>query len=109
MVDDFTHDFLLQVCEGVQGRQVNAKKRKIYYQHCEKCNVERIMYPHLGFYVCLSCGVCGDDICIRGYDESTVMHKKGDVFVKEMNIFDRKLESSYVENLLKSVIVCYDY
>ena len=26
--------------------------------------------------VCPSCGVCGDEIFIIGYDESTVMHKK---------------------------------
>ena len=47
----------------------------IDYQHCEKCNVERMMYPHLGFYVCPSCGVCSDDICVIEYNESTVMHK----------------------------------
>ena len=34
------------------------------------------MYPHLGFYVCPSCGVCSDDICVIGYNESTVMNKK---------------------------------
>ena len=63
------------------------------------------MYPHLGFYVCPSCGVCSDDM-ITGYNESTVVHaKRGNVFVKEMNISDRKLESSYVENLLRSLIM----
>ena len=58
-----------------------------------------MMYPpHLGFYVRPSCqcGVCGDDICVIGYDESTVIHKRGNVLIKEMNIFSRKLESSYV-------------
>ena len=58
-----------------------------------------MMYPpHLGFYVRPSCqcGICGDDICVIGYDESTVIHKRGNVFIKEMNIFSRKLESSYV-------------
>ena len=61
------------------------------------------MYP-LGFYVCQSCGVCGDNIFVVGYNESTLMHKKGNVFIREMNIFDQKLESSYVENLLRSLI-----
>ena len=62
-VDDFTYDFLLQLCHGVEGKRVKSKEKKIDYQDCEKCNVERIMYPHLGFYVCRSCGVCGNDIC----------------------------------------------
>ena len=65
MVDDFKYDFLLQVCEGVQGKQVKVKEKNIDYQHCEKCNVERIMYPHLVFYVCPSCGVCSNNICVQ--------------------------------------------
>ena len=40
MLDDFTYDFLLQVCEGVQDKQVKAKERKIIIK-TEKCNVER--------------------------------------------------------------------
>ena len=63
MLEDFTYDSLLQVCEGVQGKD-KVKEKKIDYQQCEKCNVERIMYLHLRFYVCPSCGVCGDDIFI---------------------------------------------
>ena len=55
---------------------VKTKEKEIDYQHCEKCYVERMMCPHLGFYVCPSCDVRGDDICVTGYDESTVMHKK---------------------------------
>ena len=74
MSDDFTYDFLLQVCQEVEGKQVKAKEKKICYQHCEKCNVERMMYSHLGFYICPSCGVCRDDICVTGYNESTFMH-----------------------------------
>ena len=35
-----------------------------------------MMYPQLEFYVCPSCGVCGDDIFIIGYKESTFIHKK---------------------------------
>ena len=35
-----------------------------------------MMYSHLGFYVCPSCGVCSDDICVIGYNESLFMHKK---------------------------------
>ena len=52
------------------------------------------MYPHLGFYVCPSCDVCGDDICVIGYGESTVMHKKGKCIYKRDDFFNRKLESS---------------
>ena len=33
------------------------------------------MYP-LGFYVCPSCGVCGDNIFSLGYGESEFIHKK---------------------------------
>ena len=40
-----------------EGKQIKAEERKIDYQHCEECDVERIMYPHWGFYVCLSRGV----------------------------------------------------
>ena len=65
MVDDFPYDFLLQVCQEVEGEQVKAKERKINYQHREKCDVDRMMYPHMGFYVCPSCGVCSDGMCYR--------------------------------------------
>ena len=61
MVDDITYDF--QVCEGVQGK-AKGKEKNIEYQHCEECNVERMMYSHLGFYVCPSCVLCGIDIII---------------------------------------------
>ena len=37
--------------------------------------MERIKYP-LGFYVCPSCGVCGDNIFVIGYDELTLMQEK---------------------------------
>ena len=70
--------------------RVKAKEEKIDYQHCEKCNVERI-YPHLGFYACPSCGVCGDDICVIGYDESTVMHKKRKCIYKRYEYFQSKI------------------
>ena len=65
MLEDFTYDSLIQVCEGVQGK-AEVKEKTIDYQHCEECNVGRMMYPHLGFYVCPSCGVCGDDIFVIG-------------------------------------------
>ena len=48
--------------------------------------------------------VCGDDIFVVGYDESEFIDKKGNVFIREMNIFNQKLENSYVENLLRSLI-----
>ena len=99
MLEDFTHDYILQLCEGVQGR-VKVKKKRIDSRYCEECNVERIMYSHLGFYICPSCGVGGDNIFVVGYGESTLMHKKGYLFIREMNIFNRKLGSFYVENLL---------
>ena len=105
MAGDFTYDVLFQVCQEVEGKQIKAKEKKIDYQHCEKCNVKRMMYPHLGFYVWPSCGVCRDDICVIGYNESTVMQKKMKGIKKEINIFNQKLESSYAENLLRFLIV----
>ena len=35
MVDDFTYDFLLQVYQEVEGKQVKVKGKKIDYQRCE--------------------------------------------------------------------------
>ena len=75
MLEDFTYVFLLQVCEGVQDKIKVYKKEKIDSGYCEECNVERIMYP-FGFYVWPSCGVCGDNIFVVGYDESEFIHKK---------------------------------
>ena len=49
MLDDLTYDFLLQVCEGVQGKVKVYEKKKIDYRYCEECNVERMIYPHLDF------------------------------------------------------------
>ena len=83
--------------QRVQGKV----KFKINDQHCEECNVEKMTYPHLEFLVCLNSGVCGDDIFTKRYDESMVMHKKRKCIY---NNFSRKLESSYVENLLRSLI-----
>ena len=45
MLEDFTYDFLLQVCEGVQDKVKVYKKKKIDSRYCEECYVERIMYP----------------------------------------------------------------
>ena len=50
MLEDFTYDFLLQVCEGVQGKVKVYKEKKIDSRYCEECNVEMMTYP-LGFYV----------------------------------------------------------
>ena len=89
MLEDFTYDSLLQICQVVQGKVKVYKKKKIHYQHCEECNVERIMHSNSGFYVCPSCGVCGDDIFVVGYVESALMHKKRKCICKRWNIFDR--------------------
>ena len=53
------------------------------------------MYLHLGFYVCPSCGVCGDDIFVIGYDESKVLHKKRDEY------FQSKIGKFSCRELLK--------
>ena len=58
-----------------RGTRQGEGKGKIDYRYCEECNMERIMYPHLGFYICPSCGVCCDDISIVGYSESILIHK----------------------------------
>ena len=79
MLEDFTYDFLLQVCEGVQDKVKVYKKKKVDSRYCEKCNVERIP---LGFYVCPSCDLCGDNIFVVGYDGSTLIHKKGKCIYK---------------------------
>ena len=79
------------MCQGIQDKQIKAKERKTDYQHCEKCNVERIMYPHLGLHVCPSCGVCGNDICVIGYNESTVLHKKRKCIYKRNKYFQSKI------------------
>ena len=79
MLEDFTYDYL---CEGVQDKAV--KKKKIDYRYCEECNVERVMYPHLGFYVCSSCGAVG-------YGESTFIHKKRNCIYKRDEYFRSKI------------------
>ena len=91
MVNDFAYDFLLQVCQEVEDKQVKAKEKKIDYQDCEKCNVERMTYTHLGFYVCPSCGVCSDDMCAIGYNESTVMYKNRKCIYKRDKYFQSKI------------------
>ena len=52
------------------------------------------MYP-LGFYICPSCGVCGDNIFVvgysRGYDESTLIHKKRKCIYKGNEYFRSKI------------------
>ena len=67
----------------------------------EKCNVERMMYPHLGFYICPSCGVCSDDICVLGYNESTVMHKKRKYIYKRDEYFQPKIGNFLCREPLK--------
>ena len=87
MVDDPSYDFLLQVCKGVQGKAKVYKEKKIDHRYCEECNVERMMYPNLGFNVCPTCGVCGDDIFVIGYDESTFIHTNRKCIYKRNEYF----------------------
>ena len=105
MVDDFTYDFLLQVCQEEEGKQIKAKERKIHYQHCEKCNVEKMMYLHLGFMYALAVVYAAMIYVLYDTMNQQSCTKRGNVFIKEMNIFNQKLESSYVENLLRYLIV----
>ena len=100
MVDNLTYDFLLQVCEGSQGK-VKAKVKKIDYRHCGECNVERMMHPHLGFYVCPSCGVCGYDIFVIGYNESTFIRKKRKCIYKRDEYSQSKIGKFLCRELLK--------
>ena len=67
--------FYYKYAKKVEGKQLKAKEKRSIID-TEKCNVENVMYPHSRFFVCPSCGVCGEDICVIGYNESTVMHKK---------------------------------
>ena len=48
------------------------------------------MYP-LGFYVCRSCGVCGDNIFVVGYDESTLIQKRRKCIYKRDEYFQSKI------------------
>ena len=102
MLKDFRYGSLLQVCEGVQGK-AKVKGKEIDYQPAVK-NVERTMYPHLGFYVCPSCGVCvcGDDIFVIGYNESTVMHKKRKCIYKRDEYFQLK----FGKFLCREALIC---
>ena len=49
------------------------------------------MYPHLGFYGRPACGVCGDDLCGIGYNESAVMHKKRKCIYKRNEYFQSRI------------------
>ena len=72
-------------------RQGKGRKRSIL-DIVKNVIVERMMYPHLGFYVCPSCGVCVDDIFIVGYGESTLIHKKRKCIDKRDEYFRSKIE-----------------
>ena len=76
-------------------------RRKRSIMDTEKCNVERIMYPHLGFYVCPSCGVCSDDIFVIGHNESTFMHKKRKCIYKRDKYFQLKIGEFLCRETLK--------
>ena len=89
MLEDFTYDSLLQLCEGVQSK-VKFKEKKVDSRYCKECNVERIMYP-MGVYVCPSYGVCGDNIFVVGYGESTLIHKKRKCIYKRDEYFQSKI------------------
>ena len=90
MLEDFTYDSLLQIGEEVQGTVKVYKKKKIDFRYCQECNMERIMYP-LGFYVCPSCGVCGDNTLVVGYGASTLIHKKRKCIYKRDEYFQSKI------------------
>ena len=49
------------------------------------------MYRHVGFYICPSCGVCGDDIFVIGYNESTFINKKRKCIYKRDEYFQSKI------------------
>ena len=53
MLENFTYDCLLQVCEKVQGKVKVCKKKKIDSRYCEESNVEMIMHPHLPELWCM--------------------------------------------------------
>ena len=96
MIDDFTYDFLLHVCQEIENKQVETKEKKIDFN-----TVRDVMCPHLGFYVCPSCGVCSDDICIIGYNESTVMGKKRKCIYKRDKYFQSKIGKFLCRESLK--------
>ena len=97
---DFIYDSLLQICEGVQGK-AEIKEKKMDYQHCKECDVERMMYPDLRFYVYPSCGVFGNDVFVIRYDESSVMHKKRKCIYKRDEYFQLEIGKFFCRELLK--------
>ena len=126
MVDDFTSDFLSQVCQEVEGKQVKAKENKIDYQHCEKCNVERMMYPHLGFWYDRAVVCAAMIYVLKDTMNQQSCTKRGNVFIlnlftpicyvlfmimdlpyiyKRYKYFQLKIGKFYIENLLRSQIV----
>ena len=60
-----------------------------------------MMYPHLEFYVCPSCGVGCDDIFVIGYDESTVMPNKRKHINKRDEYFRLKIGKFLCQECLK--------
>ena len=58
------------------------------------------MYP-LGFHICPSCGVCGNNIFVVGYDESTLIHKKRKCIYKRDEYFRSKIGKFSCRELLR--------
>ena len=92
--------FYYKNAKGYKAR-LRLRRKKIDYRFCEECNVERMMYPHLGFYVRLSCSVCGDDIFVIGYNESTFIHKRRKCIYKRDEYFQSKIRKLLCQEPLK--------
>ena len=60
-----------------------------------------MMYPHLGFYVRPSCGVCGNHIFVVGYGESKIIHKKKKCIYRRDEYFRSKVGKFLCGELLK--------
>ena len=57
-----------------------------------------------GIYVCPSCGVCGDNIFVVGYDESTLIHKKRKCIYKRDEYFRSKIGKFLCRGPLKNLL-----
>ena len=75
---------------GTRRGNFYKKKRSIVYT-VKNVMWKGMLYPHLGFHVCPSCGVCGDDIFVVGYGESTLIHKKRKCIYKRNEYFRSKI------------------
>ena len=82
MVDNFTYDLLLQVCQEVEGKQVKAKEKNISIINTVKNVMRKNDVSSFGILCMLELWcIRRRYVCVIGYNESTVMHKKEEMYL----------------------------